>query len=66
MSKQDPLSNYLSGLLAVIDKYNSCYRNNEGTFITKINDDKGFVDYSISGGPTERGKRKNSRRDDNE
>jgi len=51
-------ANYFTGLVAVIDYFTRCYRNKEGKFEVKVSDDKGFVDYSISGGPTERGKRK--------
>ena len=55
MPKPDPLSNYFSGLLAVIDLWTRCYRNGEGNFQVKVSNDKGFIDYSTSGGPTDRG-----------
>ena len=57
MMEQDKVKDYYEGLQRVIKRYTNCWLNREGKIEIKISDDKGWVEWTIGGGETERSQR---------
>ena len=55
--EQDKVKDYYEGLQRVIKRYTDCWRNREGKVEITISDDKGFVEWNIKGGISERSQR---------
>jgi len=54
---ENKIKDYYEGLQRVIKLYTACWLNKEGRFEAVISDDKGSVEWTLKGGPTERSQR---------